>query len=88
MRDFLELTKPRITVILVCTAAGYFFGCRTSFRLLMWVHVLLGTALIGCSTGEQVHRNGESGAFRSAQARSGRAAKPPVCGLECFYFYV
>jgi heme o synthase len=51
MRDFLELTKPRITIlILICTAVGYYFGCRTSFRLLMLVHVLLGTALMASGT--------------------------------------
>jgi heme O synthase-like polyprenyltransferase len=51
MRDFLELTKPRITVlILICTAVGYSFGCRNSFRLLTLVHVLLGTALMASGT--------------------------------------
>jgi len=51
MRDYLELTKPRITIlILICTAVGYSFGCRTSFRLLMLVHVLLGTALMASGT--------------------------------------
>ena len=34
MRDFLELTKPRITVlILICTAVGYFLGAANSFHL-------------------------------------------------------
>ena len=29
MRDYLELTKPRITwLILMSTAVGYFFGAR------------------------------------------------------------
>jgi heme o synthase len=51
MRDFLELTKPRITIlILICTAVGYYFGCRTSFHLAMLVHVLLGTALMASGT--------------------------------------
>jgi protoheme IX farnesyltransferase len=51
MRDFLELTKPRITIlILICTAVGYYFGCRTSFQLAMLVHVLLGTALMASGT--------------------------------------
>jgi hypothetical protein len=32
-RDYLELTKPRITVlILICTAVGYWFGSGSSFR--------------------------------------------------------
>jgi len=51
MRDFLELTKPRITIlILICTAVGYYFGCRTSFHLAMLVHVLFGTALMASGT--------------------------------------
>jgi protoheme IX farnesyltransferase len=51
MRDFLELTKPRITIlILICTAVGYFFGCRNLFHLSILVHVLLGTALMASGT--------------------------------------
>jgi heme o synthase len=51
MRDLLELTKPRITLlILVCTAVGYSFGCRTPFRLLTFLQVLLGTALMASGT--------------------------------------
>jgi protoheme IX farnesyltransferase len=51
MRDFLELTKPRITVlILICTAVGYLFGSRNSFRLSILAHVLLGTALMASGT--------------------------------------
>src|SRR5258708_6922922 len=50
MRDFLELTKPRITMlILVCTAVGYFFGSN-SFHLGLFAHVLLGTALMASGT--------------------------------------
>ncbi len=51
MRDFLELTKPRITVlILICTAVGYLFGSPNSFHLAPFVHVLLGTALMASGT--------------------------------------
>src|SRR5579862_3069523 len=51
IRDYLELTKPRITVlILVCTAVGYFFGSRDSFHLARFVHALLGTALMASGT--------------------------------------
>src|SRR5580658_6399549 len=50
MRDYLELTKPRITtLILICTAVGYSFGC-VSFHLSILVHVLLGTALMASGT--------------------------------------
>jgi heme o synthase len=51
MRDFIELTKPRITsLILVCTAVGYLFGCRRSLPLLSLFHVLLGTGLMASGT--------------------------------------
>jgi protoheme IX farnesyltransferase len=51
MLDFLELTKPRITaLILVCTAVGFLFGSRTPFGLLTLVHVLIGTALMASGT--------------------------------------
>src|SRR5258708_35133487 len=50
MRDFLELTKPRITMlILVFPAVGYFFGSN-SFHLGLFAHVLLGTALMASGT--------------------------------------
>jgi protoheme IX farnesyltransferase len=51
MRDYLELTKPRITLlILICTAVGYWFGCRSSFHISILVHALLGTALLASGT--------------------------------------
>jgi protoheme IX farnesyltransferase len=51
MRNYLELTKPRITVlILICTAVGYFFGYRSSFNPLLLLHVLIGTALLASGT--------------------------------------
>lgn len=51
MKDFLEMTKPRITVlILICTAVGYYFGCGTSLQPFTLLHVLLGTALLASGT--------------------------------------
>jgi protoheme IX farnesyltransferase len=51
MRDLLELTKPRITVlILICTGVGYFFGSAGAFSLSLLIHVLLGTALMASGT--------------------------------------
>ena len=51
MRDYLELTKPRITLlILICTAVGYWFGCGASFRWTILAHALLGTALLASGT--------------------------------------
>jgi protoheme IX farnesyltransferase len=51
MRDYLELTKPRITLlILICTAVGYWFGCGVSFQWTILAHALLGTALLASGT--------------------------------------
>jgi len=51
MRDYLELTKPRITIlILICTAVGYWFACGSEFHFSILVHALLGTALLASGT--------------------------------------
>jgi protoheme IX farnesyltransferase len=51
MRDYLELTKPRITLlILICTAVGYTFGCGGDFHMTALAHALLGTALLASGT--------------------------------------
>lgn len=51
MRDYLELTKPRITLfILICTAVGYTFGCDGVFHIAVLVHTLAGTALLASGT--------------------------------------
>ena len=51
IRDYLELTKPRITLlILICTAVGYWFGCEATFRWAILAHALLGTALLASGT--------------------------------------
>jgi heme o synthase len=51
MKDYLALTKPRITVlILICTAVGYWFGCGTSFRFSVLAYALVGTALLASGT--------------------------------------
>ena len=50
-RDYFELTKPRITMlILVCAAVGYWFGCGASFHWPILAHALLGTALLASGT--------------------------------------
>ncbi len=51
MRDYVELTKPRITLlILICTAVGYWLGCGASFHWTILAHALLGTALLASGT--------------------------------------
>ncbi len=60
MRDYIELTKPRITwLILMSTGIGYFFGLPgasgwwqflKSIPLLSLLHTILGTGLIASGT--------------------------------------
>jgi protoheme IX farnesyltransferase len=51
MKDYLELTKPRITwLILMSAAVGYFFGMHGSFDLWKALHTLCGVALIASGT--------------------------------------
>jgi protoheme IX farnesyltransferase len=55
MRDYINLTKPRITwLILMSTGVGYFFGLRgiTFWEIHWWAvfHTILGTGLIASGT--------------------------------------
>ena len=55
MRSYIELTKPRITwLILMSTAIGYFFGLPShawrDISLLLLFHTVIGTALIASGT--------------------------------------
>ncbi len=51
MKDYIELTKPRITwLILMSTAVGYFFGHRGAWAILAVLNTILGTALIASGT--------------------------------------
>src|SRR5690242_15409660 len=60
MRDYIELTKPRITwLILMSTGIGYFFGLPRganwleflkAIPLLSLLHTILGTGLIASGT--------------------------------------
>jgi protoheme IX farnesyltransferase len=49
--DYLELTKPRITVmVLVTTLAGYYLGAAGSFEITLALNLLIGTALASGGT--------------------------------------
>lgn len=55
MRDYIALTKPRITwLILMSTGIGYFFGLKTHFSgwasWLLLLHTLVGTGLVASGT--------------------------------------
>ena len=49
---FVELTKPRLTLLSVMTTlAGYYLGARGNVQLLPMMHALIGTFLIGGGCG-------------------------------------
>ena len=51
MKNYLELTKPTITwLILMSTGIGYFFGAHGGWDPFVLLHTLMGTALIASGT--------------------------------------
>ncbi len=51
LADFLELTKPRVTsLVLVTTLIGFYLGSQGSMDLLLLLNTLLGTALVAAGT--------------------------------------
>ena len=51
LADYLELTKPGITgLILFSTAVGFYLGSNDGLRLLPLIHTIIGTALVASGT--------------------------------------
>ena len=51
VKDYVELTKPRITwLILMSTAVGYYFGHQGTWAFWPILHTLIGTGLIASGT--------------------------------------
>ena len=51
MPALLELTKPRITqLVLLTAAAGFYLGARDHVDLLLLANTLIGTALVAGGT--------------------------------------
>lgn len=49
--DYLQLTKPRITTLVVLTAAaGFYLGSAGGFDLIAFAHAMLGVALVAAGT--------------------------------------
>ena len=74
MKNYLELTKPTITwLILMSTGIGYFFGIHGSWSLAALLHTLLGTAFIasGTATLNQWYE-------READAKMRRTMRRPI----------
>lgn len=69
---YLELTKPRITALVVCTtAAGFYLGGSSPFDLWILIHALLGTGLVagGTSVLNQVLEKENDGRMRRTSMR-------------------
>jgi protoheme IX farnesyltransferase len=90
MKDYIALTKPRITwLILMSTGVGYFFGAQagwhgwSSWHWLTLLHTILGTGLIASGTAalNQWMERVADGKMRRTQARplpSGRLEPAPA----------
>jgi len=51
MKDYIALTKPRVTwLILMSTAIGYWFGTTTGIEWLVLLHAIIGTGLLASGT--------------------------------------
>ena len=89
MKDYVELTKPRITwLILMSTAVGYYFGHDGSWRIWPILHVIIGTGLIASGTAalNQWYEHEADKKMRRTQARpipSGR-----ITPTKAFWFGV
>lgn len=74
MNDYLALTKPRITwLILLSTGVGYYFGLNGPMDWLVLLHTMMGTALLASGTAalNQWYE-------RDADARMRRTDKRPI----------
>ncbi len=82
MKDYIALTKPRITwLILMSTGVGYFFGAQKGWHLWTLLHTIVGTGLIASGTAalNQWIERVADGKMRRTQARplpSGRLPAP------------
>jgi heme o synthase len=72
MKDYIALTKPRITwLILMSTGVGYFFGATGGWHFLTLLHTIIGTGLIASGTAalNQWYEREADGKMRRTQTR-------------------
>jgi heme o synthase len=72
MKDYIALTKPRITwLILMSTGVGYFFGAKNGWHWLTLLHTIIGTGLIASGTAalNQWYEREADSKMRRTQAR-------------------
>lgn len=78
MRDYIALTKPRITwLILMSTGIGFLFGAKGSWSWPVLLNTILGTGLIASGTAalNQWYEREADGKMRRTQARPLPAGK-------------
>src|SRR5438477_7082743 len=72
MKDYLALTKPRITwLILMSTGVGYYFGAKAGWQFWTLLHTILGTGLMASGTAalNQWYERDADAKMRRTQAR-------------------
>jgi heme o synthase len=76
MNDYIQLTKPRITwLILMSTGVGFYFGASAGWTWMLLLHTIIGTGLIASGTAA-LNQWWE----RDADARMKRTQKRPLPG--------
>ncbi len=89
LREYFQLTKPRIALLIVIsTAVGYCFGTTGDFGLLTLFHTLLGTALMaaGSATLNQWYERDVDAKMKRTRNRPIPAGTIPA--THAFYFGV
>ena len=72
MKDYIQLTKPRITwLILMSTGIGFLFGARAGWNWWTLLHTIIGTGLIASGTAalNQWYERDADAKMRRTQAR-------------------
>ncbi len=81
MKDYIALTKPRITwLILMSTGVGYFFGARGGWHWLTLLNTIIGTGLIASGTAalNQWYERAADAKMKRTQARPLPAGRIPA----------
>ncbi len=89
MKPYIELTKPRITwLILMSMAVGYFFGLDGNFDWLVLLHVTLGTGLIASGTAALNQWYERDADARMARTRQRPLPSGQITAPRAFWFGV
>lgn len=87
MRDYVALTKPRITwLILMSTGIGYYFGHRGMLDWWLLLHTIFGTGLLasGTATLNQWYERDADARMRRTKARPIPAGRVPAVSAFIF----